>query len=106
MTPPIRPSVFFEGSESSSLARRQSGRIDEKMLACFHLAGHHHFGNAFLLEDFDELAKLPQRDPMAARGKRFHFLGGFLFDGDDDHNRAPGSARFGAPAAGTARFRQ
>src|ERR1035438_9975123 len=33
--PPISPSVFFQGSVASSLASRQSGRIDEKILACF-----------------------------------------------------------------------
>ena len=35
MTPPISPSVFCEGSEASSLTSRQSGTIDEKILACF-----------------------------------------------------------------------
>src|SRR5579883_3050322 len=35
ITPPISPSVFFEGSVANSLTRRQSGRIDEKIFACF-----------------------------------------------------------------------
>ena len=33
MTPPIKPSVFFQGSDASSFASRQSGRMDEKILA-------------------------------------------------------------------------
>ena len=34
-TPPISASVFFSRSDASSLNSRQSGRIEEKMLACF-----------------------------------------------------------------------
>ena len=35
MTPPIRPSVFFDGRVASSLSRRQSAAMEEKILACF-----------------------------------------------------------------------
>ncbi len=34
-TPPISASVFLAGSDASSFISRQSGRIEEKMLACF-----------------------------------------------------------------------
>src|SRR5689334_11250127 len=34
-TPPIRASVFFASSDISSLAKRQSGTMDEKILTCF-----------------------------------------------------------------------
>ena len=33
-TAPISESVFFDASEASSLIRRQSGRIEEKIWAC------------------------------------------------------------------------
>ena len=34
-TPPISESVFLFGNEASIFISRRSGRIDEKMLACF-----------------------------------------------------------------------
>ena len=58
MTPPIRPSVFFEGSEASSLTRRQSGRMEEKILACFTWP---HMITSVMpsaLQDVDQLAEL------------------------------------------------
>ena len=37
------------------------------------LSGHHAFADAFLFQDFDEAAKLPEGDPIAARPQAFHF---------------------------------
>ncbi len=82
------------------LLRKRGEQLDEapvrqdrrKDLRVHDLAGHHDFGDALLLEDIDQLSELPERDPVAARGQRFHFLRGFLFD-RDDHDFVPQLAR-------------
>ena len=77
MTPPIRPSVFFEGRLASSLTRRQSGVMEEKILACFtcpHIL--ELLWDAVLVADIDELAELGDRDPVALVPARPSISGG------------------------------
>ena len=82
MTPPIRPSVFFEGSAASSFTRRQSGRIEEKIFACFTWP---HMTTSVMpscFQDVDQLAELrPARSSGSGR-QRFDFRRRLLLDGD------------------------
>ena len=78
MTPPIRPSVFFEGRVASSLTRRQSAAMEEKILACFTWPHIMTSVMPSLLADVDQLAELAEGDPVAAGGERLHFFARLL----------------------------
>ena len=58
------------------------------------------------LQNLDQLAQLPERNPMAARRQRLDFLRRLFLDARSPRPRGPAAARFPAPAAGSGRSRR
>ena len=105
-TPPISASVFFCGSEASSLTSRQSGTMREKILACFTCPDIMTSVMPSSLQMSISLLSCAERDPVAARGQRLDFRRGFLLDARSRPPRGPACARSRAPASGTGRCRR
>src|SRR4051812_16307707 len=51
----------------------------------FYLSRHHHFGNAFALENVDQLSQLADVDPVERLRQLGQFGGGLVLNCDDHH---------------------
>jgi len=60
MTPPSKPSVFPGGQGGQQFEEAPIGPQSTRRFGMLHLAAHHHLGDAFLLQNVDELAELPK----------------------------------------------
>ena len=106
LTPPISASVFFDGSAASSLTSRQSGRMEEKIFACFTWPAIMTSVMPSACRSRSACSAAPSEIQWQRGAERLHFRRGLLLDRDRDHFMPESRARFRARGSGSGRSRR